>query len=436
MKRLIFILCGLVMIPVLLQAGMELTSARVYRKQGDFDKALEWYDKAIAADSTSVVAYFEKGELLGQMADEQNKPELFVEMRKAFDAILNLADTEPKQVQKYRPKMDNIIEKYWVFQYNEAVAKFRLADNDSALDATAARLAGDKWATMSGAERDSLRKVTKNNYWKQSQKILQRAMIINPERWESYALMQNIQSLMHDWVAAEASLHTAIEKHVKPSEAAGKRSRIQQTESEWRRSHLDMLENLAQITYELKQYQRTVDVCKEIFALDPQDLPATKLIAFSYNQMREKTLDAYEKATAAHAENADSLSNAANQLRDEAIEAYRKALAAQPDNTDLLYNAAQLYLQMGDTAKAIQSLADFVALDSTDFEVVFQLGVIYLEGGSFADNEKAKEIFGNATKTFPNNPVVWTNYGVALIRAGDTVEGRKAIEKAKELKGE
>jgi Flp pilus assembly protein TadD len=91
---------------------------------------------------------------------------------------------------------------------------------------------------------------------------------------------------------------------------------------------------------------------------------------------------------------------------------------------------------MGDTAKAVACLSDLIAINPTDFEVVFQLGVIYLEGGRHADNNKAKELFGNATKNFPDNPVAWHNYGVALIRVGEIEEGKKALAKAKALRGE
>ncbi|MFH1011299.1 MAG: tetratricopeptide repeat protein [bacterium] len=438
MKRRIVFLSSVVLFPLVVLAGMELTSARVYRKQGEFQKALEWYDKAVASDPRSVVAHFERGDLLGQMADEQKKPELFLEMRKSFDAVLNLAEDEPKQVKKYRPKITELVEKYWIFQYNEAVERFRLADKDSALDAAAGQLAGETWATLEAAQRDSLRKVAKRDYWKQSQDILVIALAILPDRWENFALLQNIQSQMGDWTAAEISLRQAIEKHARPKEAAEKKSAIGQTESEWRRAHLEMLGNLAQISYELKKHQQVVEVCNQILAMDPQNLLAIKLIAFSYNLLgnREKAVADSLKAMAAQPDTTDLLYNAARLYFQKAIDVYQKAMAAQPDNTDLLYNAARLYLQMEDTAKAVKCLTDFLAIDPTDFEVVFQLGVIYLEGGSFADNNKAKELFGNATKHFPNNPVIWTNYGVALIRTGETEEGRKAIEKAKALKGE
>lgn len=407
MQKLIISFWVLALGAVVTHAGMELTSARVYRKQGDYKQALEWYDKEIQAHPESAVGYYEKGELLGEMADEGKKPALFLEMRKAFDAVLNLADQDPKRVKKYRPKIDELVERYWIFQYNDAVEKFRLADNDSALNVYASRLAGDAWATLGAAQRDSLRNVAKTDFSNRSAETLAIAMTIDPERWETYALQSNIQSAARNMEAAESCLRSAIEKHARPTE--GGKTTIRQTEEEWQRTHLDMLENLTQILYELKRYQETVDVCNDILALDPQDLVAIKFRAFSWNQLGE---------------------------RDKAIDAYQAAIAAQPDNTDLLYNASQLYLQMGDTAQAIDCLSDFVAINPTDFEVVFQLGVIYLEGGTFTDNQKAKELFENATEHFPDNPVVWTNYGVALIRTGETDKGKEAIEKAKALKGE
>jgi len=409
MKRLAFLALSLTLISLVAQAGMELTSARVYRKQGELQKALEWYDRAIAADPAGVAAHFEKGELLGQMAEEQKRAELFAEMRKAFDAVLNLADQQPKQVKKYQSQIDELVENYWIVQYNAAVEKFQLAENDSALDASANALAQGAWATLGNTQRDSLLQVAKRDYWKQSEEILKIAIIIDPERWRSYALLQNIHSQRKDWPAAEVSLREAITRHKSPAKAASTKYATEQTEDEWRRSHLEMLENLAQISYELKKYKETVEICNEILGLDPQDLLATKFIAFSYNLLGD---------------------------REKAIDAYKKAMAAQPNNTDLLYNASQLYLQMGDTAKAVDCLSDFLAINPTDFEVVFQLGVIYLEGGHFADNNKAKELFGNATKNFPDNPVAWQNYGVALIRTGEIEEGKKAIAKAKALKGE
>ena len=56
-----------------LWAGVELTSAKIYKKQGEFAKAIEFYDQAVAKDPTDPEALFERGELVGQIAmDDQH----------------------------------------------------------------------------------------------------------------------------------------------------------------------------------------------------------------------------------------------------------------------------------------------------------------------------------------------------------------------------
>ena len=408
MKKQTFYLVIFLLGAMIAQAGMELTSARVYRKQGDYKQALEWYDRELEANPDNVVAHYEKGELLGEMAEEGGKPEMYLEMRKEFDAVLNATGKKAqKKAKKYLPKIKELVEKYWVFQYNDAVEQFRLADNDSALNAGASQLTDGDFETLSSSAQDSLKQVAKEGYWKQTQETLELTRTINPARWETYALSSNISSAKEQWDAAGETLQQAIERHQRPEETSG--ADFQQSEADWKRTHLDMLENIAQIYYEQEHYEKTIQACNEILALDTQNPLAVKFIAFSWN-----LLDQNEKA----------------------IEAYQTAINTQPDNTNLLYNAAQLYMQMADTAGAMKYFADFFAIDPTDFEVVFQLSVIYLEGGSYVDNEKAKELLGNAIEHFPDNPVIWTNYGVALIRTGETEEGKKAIEKAKALKGE
>jgi predicted Zn-dependent protease len=95
----------------------------------------------------------------------------------------------------------------------------------------------------------------------------------------------------------------------------------------------------------------------------------------------------------------------------------------------------QFNLELGDTAAAINSFTDYLTLEKDDQDVLFALGVIYLEGGSFANNARALEIFESLTVTHEDFQAGWQNYGVALVRSGKTAEAKKALERAKALEG-
>ena len=128
-------------------------------------------------------------------------------------------------------------------------------------------------------------------------------------------------------------------------------------------------------------------------------------------------------------------------MKQEAIQALEKARDSQKGEggdpavlADILYTIAQFNLQLGDTAKTIQAMTESLTVKPDDKDALFLLGVLYLEGGSFTNTEKARDTFKHLTEIDPENAAAWTNYGVALIRLGKTEEGRKMVDKAKTIK--
>jgi Flp pilus assembly protein TadD len=72
-------------------------------------------------------------------------------------------------------------------------------------------------------------------------------------------------------------------------------------------------------------------------------------------------------------------------------------------------------------------------MKSDDKDILFVLGVLYLEGGSHTDNAKARDTFKKLTEVDPNDGPAWINYGVAMTRLGNTQDGVAAIKKGKAL---
>jgi Flp pilus assembly protein TadD len=77
----------------------------------------------------------------------------------------------------------------------------------------------------------------------------------------------------------------------------------------------------------------------------------------------------------------------------------------------------------------------YLKMEPADQDALFIVGVIYLEGGTFVNTEKARDIFKALTEHHPENAAAWTNYGVSLIRLGDNAGGKAAIEKGKAVSG-
>jgi hypothetical protein len=136
MKRVIlplFVL-GLTMIAL---AGADLTSARIYRNQGDLAKAISFFNQEIEKAPDSYAAIFERGEVYGMVAMDPSKKgvlrdmagdaadpqqELLKKMLADFNVLRNLQDESQKDKNKKSlKKIDSILREYWTEFYNGAV---------------------------------------------------------------------------------------------------------------------------------------------------------------------------------------------------------------------------------------------------------------------------------------------------------------------------
>jgi tetratricopeptide (TPR) repeat protein len=392
MKKLCLVLALLMAVAALQAASMEMTSARLYKKQGEFEKALQYYDAELQKNPTNGEALFERGQLLGditmspanaalakRLAGDANPQRVLIErMLSDFDKAK--VNTNEKGAKKLNKQISEIILEDWNTFYVASVHEDSAKAYDKAVEQ----------ADM--------------------------AILLMPNDWRAYGHKAQVldrldrrSEAMPVWEAACDHLHGSNWEQDKPKEY---------------RQAMDIIRGrLLEGHFNAGDHAKTIQLADEILMTDAENGDAIQFKAFSLAQMASDT-------TRPRAER--------DSLRAVAIGFLAAARKQRSDYPPIVYTIGQFNLQSGDTAAAIASFEDYVKMDVPPIErrdAQFVLGVIYLEGGSFVNTEKARDTFKAITDQFPDDAPAWTNYGVALIRLGDNSGGKKAIEHAKSLGG-
>jgi len=386
--------------------GMELSSARLYKKQGEWMKSLDFFNQALEKDPAMLAAYFERGELYNEVASDTTEIEIAREMagdvehpqHVLYDRMLEdfrQATTErtakdASTIKKLRKRIERILQDRWNHSYFVAVRCDSLYDHAVAAGETEP---DPKTLLQQGVDELDL------------------AVKFFPDKWNAYGLRAQILGKLkrHDeattsWADALARIEESKMKKEQPEE--------------YEQAVQVIRLNLLQGYYNLSRYRETVDLANQILEKDPNDLDALQFKAFAIAQLAtDESIPKEER----------------DRLKSEAIHALEAARAGRPDDPTILYYIGQFNLQLADTAAALAAFQEYLALEEKDREVLFALGVIYLEGGTFIDTPRARDIYAKLLEFFPDDAPSWTNYGIALIRLGQVDEGKAAIEKAKSL---
>jgi tetratricopeptide (TPR) repeat protein len=405
MKHAIAILLAVLLVTSVFAASMELTSARLYKKQMEFAKSIQYYDQEIQKVPGNLEAYFERAELFGiialdtsrtdlakQLADKKDDPmrDLLEKMMAGFKTAskANTPDDE-STVKKLKKKMDRILTEDWEYFYFLAVKQ-----DSSYLKAVEAK-------TTTPDPKVYITEALRN---------LDIAILLIPDKWNSYGLKAQIlkrtdqvDKSAEAWEQALLALNNS-ETAKKDAENFAKAMGIVQ-------------ENLLQIYYNAKKLDKAVAKADEILAKEPKNEYAIQIRAYSMAEMTNDTTLTPEKKKERISAAIKALNEANEIAKDDAIPFY----------------IGQFNLQLGDTAAAVAAFTDYLKKDEKDETVLFNLGVVYLEGGTFTNTEKAREMFQKLTETHPENAAGWINLGVSLLRLQKTEEGKAAINKGKEI---
>ncbi len=423
MKKLCLAVMVLAAASAVFAASMEMTSARLYKKQGEFEKSLQYYDAELSKNPGNGEALYERGELLGEIAMSPGRAELAKTLssgaanpqrnlleRMIADFDKAKAGADPKTQKKLNKEIGDIISANWNTFYVDAVHEDSAKNYDKAIEQT------------------------------------DMAILLMPNDWRAFGLKAQIldrlnkpMEALKEWETAHRNIRSSNWEKEKPKEYAQAMDIIQSRLLEGYYSEgerLIGLESQATDTTGLKArsdslnamaadaFQKTIEFADGMLKTAPDNGDATQFKAFALAQL---------------ASNSRFTDKQRDSLRAVAVSFLNEARKKRPDYPPIVYTVGQFNLQLGDTAAAIKAFDDYSKMEGVEprdrRDAEFVVGVIYLEGGSFVNTENARDLFKTMTEQDPNDKAAWTNYGVALIRLGDSAGGKAAIDKAKSLPG-
>lgn len=332
----------------------EVTSAKVYIQQDNWDKAIEQLEMAVQMYPSDAEAHY----LLGEgMAVKQN----WVRMNEMFDKSLALSPL-------FEPQIKNTRDKNWVNTFNSGVAKLQKNDTEGAIESfeTAVliepeRIDSYKTLGIAYTRADNLEKAKEN-----FKKVLE----IEPGNKDAINGLANIHFTLKEYDEVIALENKTLEMSPDDRDAianlamaydlAGRSQEAKDTyvkALEKNPGDKDLLFNLARLYFLASDYTSAINMFKDVLASAPEDYDANLQVGNAYLSIA----DDFRKKLVEKETNGKDVTE---KERDELLGYYReatpfleKAIAIAGDNPAIkvdpaVYNnLAVAYVNIGERAK-------------------------------------------------------------------------------------
>jgi len=375
MKRFIGLVVGLMVMigsaPETNAQSVEMNSAKLYKRQGEIDKAIEWFEKAVAKKPENAEAHFLLGELYGQKGR-------LADMIREFDSSLSYSKKYEKEIQGYR-------QKYFSDNFNAGVKAANAGDYPVALQGfTNAKLIEPKQIdtyknlAFVYTRMDSIPAVLQ---------VYQDLLAVKPDDYESYLMMASIHNQRQEYPRAAELLQKAVAvapDSVRPRiigdlgitfDMMGKPEEAMKTYQDALKmtpGHKDLLFNLGRLYLMRDDYANAINQLTEVLKMNPQDFEVNYNVGLSYLKIGErldkKSRDIEDAAMAAkkkpNAARVDSLREAANEQFKAAMPYLKKAVEVKPEQGSAWHNLGVGYMRAGESEKAKEAFAKAEALQN------------------------------------------------------------------------
>ena len=412
-----------------LTQSMEMTSAKLYIQQNEWDKAIHWLQEALKKKPDNAEAHY----LLGQGYGLKGR---------YADMVAEFAATEANDTKKkYEKDIAQQRQRFFAESFNGGVKAFNEQNYD---------LAAYKFADV---------------------------ILIDPKQASAYQNLAIAYRQIERNLQQEDFVCEGCSANEHQWDAAAVRCRDQSTGESVTFCCCGKEEVVGQL------YGATVNTYESLIKIEP-DSAGNYLALSDYYKSRYEFYRSNDDSAQARAElekgaavlarakerqlnDSRILSDLAISLdfmgrSDEAFAIYEQAIAADPQNKDLRFNLGRLFLMRQDYQNAIAHFEKVLETHPDDFETNFNIGISYLKIGEGIEKDiqqieeeatskkqkpeaaKIESMRAEAKKNFeaavpylekavelqPQESAVWFNLGVGYTRVGANEKAKDAFAKA------
>ncbi len=334
----------------------EVTSAKVYIQQNDWDNAIKQLELAVQNYPDNPEAHY----LLGRAYGVKGR---FEDMNREFDASLKISPKFSTQIEFERNK-------YWVENYNQGVRQFNQENFEAAVQAFKNAIAVDPSRVES--YRNLAVTLIRMDNKEEAIEYFKKALEVEPNSVETLKNLGMVYYQMENYEEAAKVLEKALE--LSPSDPdvistlgltyhlMGKTEeaiKAYEKALESNPNSPDLLFNYAALLLRKGEFERAAEKFQMILKENPDDYDAVVSVADAFLQVAEKfTKEANKLETEDDKGNAaeiKKLREAANEFYRKAVPYLEKAAELKPDNRNIWFNLGVAYIHLGEKEKGEQA---------------------------------------------------------------------------------
>lgn len=342
----------------------EVTSAKVYMQENDYDKAIEQLQKAVAANPQNAEAYYLLGRAYGVK-------ERYAEMADAFNSSLAISE-------KFATEIGQERDKYWFMTFNKGVELFNQQNIEEAKSAfeMAAVIKPDN----TDAYRNAALCYERLGNYEKAVESMQKVIDLEPGNTEAHMQLGTIHYNNKEFEKAAAEFEKVLELDPANADAISNVGLVydQMGQSDKALSayekaianhpdNMDLVFNYAKLLYNMERYSEAIEKFKAILEKNPEDYDALYITGLCYINIADR---ARRQMRGLEEENNKSNDAKIAELKEKAkatytacIPYFEKAVSLKEDNRDAWWNLGIAYTQAGDAKKGKEAFDKAEALD-------------------------------------------------------------------------